>query len=228
MFFVPQGIGFRFLLWPWPLLSRSSRESVFHQNGFFPNSVKSTRGILIKRVRKLHRQVAHDLIIVDLQLTYFCIYCVALKLAILWPRSLSSKIISWIWFLLARNLWAVIKIHLNTLDLCWPLSVIVSRSFITYLTDQLNTSNCANPNWNFFWEACLLLQVVLCFDFCYDLDLCSQGQAVRAFFILMGFSLILSKVQGGFWSNVSESFIDRWHMTWSLFTFSWPTFANTV
>ena len=115
MFFVPQGIGFRFLLWPWPLLSRSSRESVFHQNGFFPNFVKSTRGILIKRVRKLHRQVAHDLIIVDLQLTYFCIYCVVLKLSILWPRSLSSKIITWIWFLLARNLWAVIKIHLITL-----------------------------------------------------------------------------------------------------------------
>ena len=73
-----------------------------------------------------------------------------LKLAILWPRSLSSKIISWFWFLLARNLWAVIKIHLNTLDLCWPLSVIVSRSFITYLTDQLETSNWANPNSNFF------------------------------------------------------------------------------
>ena len=29
--------------------------------------------------------------------------------------------------------------------------------------------------------------------FCYDLDLCSQGQAVRAFFIRMDFSLILSK-----------------------------------
>ena len=27
------------------------------------------------------------------------------------------------------------------------------------------------------------------FDFCYDLDLCSQGQAVRAFFIGMGFFL---------------------------------------
>ena len=66
------------------------------------------------------------------------------------------------------------------------------------------------------------------FDFCYDLDFCSQGQAVRAFFIKMGFSLILSKVQGGFWSSVSESFIDRWHMTWLLLTFSWPTFASTV
>ena len=38
----------------------------------------------------------------------------------------------------------------------------------------------------------------LAFDFCYDLDLCSQGQAVRAFFIKIGFFLILSKVQGGF------------------------------
>ena len=225
MFFVPQGIGFWFLLWPWPLLSRSSRESVFHQNGFFPNFVKSTRGILIKRVRKLHREVAHDLIIVDLQLTYFCIYCVVLKLAILWPRSLSSKIISWIWFLHTRNLWAVIKIHLITLDLGWPISLIVSRSFIT---DQLDTSNWANPCSFLWWMACLLLPGELSFDFCYDLDLCSQGQVVRAFFIRMGFSLILSKIQGGFWSNVSESFIERWHMTWLLLTFSWPTFAYTV
>ena len=36
------------------------------------------------------------------------------------------------------------------------------------------------------------------FQPCNDLDLCSQGQAVRAFFIRMGFSLILSKVQRGF------------------------------
>ena len=40
--------------------------SVFHRNGCFPNFV---RGILIKRVRKLHRQVIHDLTIVDVQLT---------------------------------------------------------------------------------------------------------------------------------------------------------------
>ena len=43
-----------------------------------------------------------------------------------------------------------------------------------------------------------MLPGVLSFDFCNDLDLCSQGQAVRAFFIRMGFSLILSKVQRGF------------------------------
>ena len=122
--FCSLGHCFLFLLWPWPLLSRSSRESAFQRNGFFPNFVKSTRGILIKHVRKLHRQVAHDLIMVDLQLTYFCIYCIVLKLPILWPTSLSSKIVSWMWFLPARNLWAVIKIHLIILDLCWPLSVI--------------------------------------------------------------------------------------------------------
>ena len=34
--------------------------------GFFTNFVKSTKGVLIKCVRKLYRQVAHDLIIVDL------------------------------------------------------------------------------------------------------------------------------------------------------------------
>ena len=49
----------------------------------FPNFVKITRGILIKHARKLHRQVAQDLIIVDLQLTYFRIYCVVSKLPIL-------------------------------------------------------------------------------------------------------------------------------------------------
>ena len=46
--------------------------------GFSLIIVKSTRGILIKHVRKFHRQVAHDLIIVDLQLTYFHIYSVVL------------------------------------------------------------------------------------------------------------------------------------------------------
>ena len=39
----------------------------------------------------------------------------------------------------------------------------------------------------FFWEACFLFPWVLAFDFYYDLDLCSQGQGVRAVFIGMGF-----------------------------------------
>ena len=169
-----------------------------------------------------------DLIIVDLQLTYFCIYCVVLKLPILWPRSLSSKIISWIWFLHAGNLWAVIKIHLITLELGWPISVIVSRSFITYLTDQLDTSNWVNPC-SFFggWHAycslghCLLI-LAMTLTFALKVKLWERFSSEWVF------SLILPKVQGGFWSNVSESFIDRWHMTWLLFTFSWPTSANTA
>ena len=54
------------------------------------------------------------------------------------------------------------------------------------------------PLLKFFGEACFSYPTALAFDFCYDLDLCFQGQAVRAFFIRMGFSLIFSKVQGGF------------------------------
>ena len=92
-----------------------------------------------------------------------------LKLHILWPRSLSSKIISWIRFLLARNLWAVIKILLITLDRCWPFSMNVSRSFITYLTDQLDTSNWANPC--SFYCGRHVYSGALSFDFYYDFDL---------------------------------------------------------
>ena len=57
---------------------------------------------------------------------------------------------------------------------------------MTYLTDQLDTSNRANLCSFFWWTACLFLPRALSFGFCYDLDLCSQGQALRAFFIGMG------------------------------------------
>ena len=66
------------------------------------------------------------------------------------------------------------------------------------------------PAQTFFGEACFLFPRALAFDFCNDLDLCSQGQVVRAFSLD---SLILSEEQGGVSSNVSESFKDRWHMT---------------
>ena len=76
------------------------------------------------------------------------------------------------------------------------------RSFITYmyLTDQLHTSYCVNPC-SFYGGggggmACLFFPGALFFNFYYDLNLCSQGQAVRTFFIGMCFSLILSKVRG--------------------------------
>ena len=51
--------------------------------------------------------------------------------------SLISRVKSRIRFLLARNL-ALIIIHRITLDLCGPCSVIVSRSFIIYLTLQFS------------------------------------------------------------------------------------------
>ena len=52
----------------------------------------------------------------------------------------------------------------------------------------------------FFGRHVFLFPRALAFDFCYDLDIYSQGQAVRAFFVRMVFSLILSKVpvQEGF------------------------------
>ena len=49
-----------------------------------------------------------------------------------------------------------------------------------------------------FLGGMFLFPKVIGFDFCHDLDLCSQDKAVRAFFIGMCFSLILSKVQRGF------------------------------
>ena len=50
----------------------------------------------------------------------------------------------------------------------------------------------------FFGSHVFLFSRALPFVFFYDLDLCSQGQAVRAFFIGIGFSFILAKVQGEF------------------------------
>ena len=52
------------------------------------------------------------------------------------------------------------------------------------------------PCLNFSWEACFLFPMALAFDFCYDFDLCSQGQVVRAFFIRMGFPKFCQKYKG--------------------------------
>ena len=71
--------------------SRSSSESKFHRNAFFHYSVKHMRGILVKRVMKLPLTVAHDLIIVDLGLTYFCVYCEALNFAVSDLNHLGAK-----------------------------------------------------------------------------------------------------------------------------------------
>ena len=63
---------------------------------------------------------------------------------------------------------------------------------------QLHTNYLGNPCINFFLGGMFFVSHSFSFDFCYDLYLCSQGQAVREFFIGMGFSLNLSKVQEGF------------------------------
>ena len=54
------------------------------------------------------------------------------------------------------------------------------------------------PLLKFFLGGMFLFPRALAFDFCYDFDLCSQGEAVRVFFIGIGFSLILSKYKGDF------------------------------
>ena len=53
-----------------------------------------------------------------------------------------------------------------------------------------------NPCSNFFWGGMLLFPRALAFDFCYDLDLCTQGQAVRGFFIKMGFPNFVKSTRG--------------------------------
>ena len=59
----------------------------------FPSFCQKYKGILIKHVRKLHRKVTHDLIILGLQFDLILhIYCIVLKLPIQLPRSLSSRI----------------------------------------------------------------------------------------------------------------------------------------
>ena len=65
------------------------------------------------------------------------------------------------------------------------------------LTDQLETSNWANPCSNVFWGGMFLFPRALDFDFCYDLDICSQGQAVRAFTVGI-FPYVVKRTLGGF------------------------------
>ena len=68
-------------------------------------------------------------------------------------------------------------------DVCVGILVRVS---VTPITKGI-------PAQIFFGRHVFLFPRALPFVFCYDLDLCYQGQAMRAFFIRLGFSLILSK-----------------------------------
>ena len=62
---------------------------------------------------------------------------------------------------------------------------------------RLSTSAILISDKLFYWcpyQHLFLLQMSLSFDFCYDLDLWAQGQALRAIFVVICFSTILSKV----------------------------------
>ena len=51
------------------------------------------------------------------------------------------------------------------------------------------------PPAQIFWGmACFLFPRSLSFDFCYELDIWAQGQALKAFFVVICFSAVLSKV----------------------------------
>ena len=65
---LPEAFSFYFC-YDLDLCSQSQTLSAF---SVFCNVVKSTRRILVKPVRKLHRLVAHDLLIITLWLSYIC------------------------------------------------------------------------------------------------------------------------------------------------------------
>ena len=50
------------------------------------------------------------------------------------------------------------------------------------------------PLLKFFLGGMFFVPRSIAFDFCYDLDIWGQGQALRAFFVVMSFFSILSKV----------------------------------
>ena len=47
---------------------------------------------------------------------------------------------------------------------------------------------------NFVWMACFLFPRSLSYNFCYNLDIWAQGQALRGSFVVISFFTILSKV----------------------------------
>ena len=74
MFFVPRSLSIDFCydldIWA----QGQPMRAFFCHNLFFHSLIKNTRGILIKHGRKLHRHLAHDYVIVHLELTYIYYY----------------------------------------------------------------------------------------------------------------------------------------------------------
>ena len=57
-----------------------------------------------------------------------------------------------------------------------------------------------------------LFHKLLSFDFCYDLDFWAQGQGFRVFLSLKCVLPLFGQNFVGYLDQISESFIDRWHM----------------
>ena len=72
--------------------------------------------------------------------------------------------------------------------------IILLMSALVFTSVSVSHQLQREPLLNFFGRHVFLFPRALAFDFFYDLDIYSQGQAVRAFFVRMVFSLILSKV----------------------------------
>ena len=68
---------------------------------------------------------------------------------------------------------------LFVMSISWSESASAPRQRHTYYK--------GNPCSNWFLGGMVFFPRALAFDFCYGLELFSQGQAVRAFFIRMGF-----------------------------------------
>ena len=54
------------------------------------------------------------------------------------------------------------------------------------------------PLLKFFFGGMFFVPQVISFDFCYDLDIWGQGQALRAFFVVMSFFTVCQKYEGDF------------------------------
>ena len=140
---------------------------------------------MIKHVRELDRLVAHDLLIIALWLTFFCLYCVGPKLSIWLLGHKAPELLADI-----GSYWLEVMLtHLITFDL---FGLLIYNIFDTLVIHQLVYESL--PIFVTYYFA----PWALAFDFSCFLDISAQGQTVAVFFVRMHFSTILSKVQERF------------------------------